>query len=77
MDTTREMPKIMVGEGDWIRLFTHADNPQHQWKVREEFSMYGGRCYSYHDVADCVSMEDAATKMHELYNAATSKIEAR
>lgn len=71
----REMPKIMTKGGDWRYFYTHADNPQRQWRVREEFSMYGGRCFSYSDVAECSSMEDAADKMLELY--AIAKAEGR
>ena len=70
MDPKRETPKVTTSGGDWVRFVTHADNPERKWKVRKYFSAYGGRCYSYTDVADCESMDAASVAMEKLYLAA-------
>lgn len=54
----RDSGRIMIGR-DWVRYTSHADNPGKVWRVREEFSLYGGRCVSYRDLVDCADAEEA------------------
>jgi len=50
MSKTREFQTWFDRSGERVYFTVHADNPRHQWTIRELFTIYHGRAQAYVDI---------------------------